>query len=53
MYSDFNIIKKEWADYTDDESLPVIPWIKNITTEPTKNNTDETWITVKPKKKRK
>jgi len=53
MYSDFNILKKEWADYTDDETLPVIPWIKNITAEPGKKNIYEQWITVKHKKKRK
>lgn len=52
MDPDFNILKKEWADYTDDETLPVIPWIKNITEEQEKKNIDKQWITVKYKKKR-
>jgi hypothetical protein len=37
---------KLWADYKDDEPLPIIPWAHNI-----KSQTN-IWITVQSKKKK-
>ena len=41
-----------WADYPNDDTLPIIPWVKLIKPE-SKQHITEQWVTVKSKKKRK
>lgn len=52
MFSNSNQQTKRWADYNNDELLPVIPWAPNVMTVIIKYEKSE-WITVKSKKKRK
>lgn len=41
---------KQWADYEDDNLLPIIPWAQNIKQVSIKSEPCE-WITVKSNKK--
>lgn len=43
---------KRWADYDDDDLLPIIPWAPHIKQVSLKSEPCE-WTTVKSKKKRK
>ena len=42
---------KRWADYEDDDLLPIIPWAPHIKQVSVKSEPSE-WTTVKSKKKR-
>ena len=41
---------KRWADYEDDDFLPIIPWAPHVKQVSPKSDTNE-WITVNSKKK--
>lgn len=55
MFSNSNQQTKRWADYNDDELLPVIPWAPHVIAVTIKYDKYEKseWTTVKSKKKRK
>lgn len=42
---------KRWADYEDDDLLPIIPWAPHVKQVSLKSEPSE-WTTVKSKKKR-
>jgi len=42
---------KRWADYEDDDLLPIIPWATHVKLVSLKSEPSE-WTTVKSKKKR-
>lgn len=42
---------KKWADYTDDEPLPQLPWINYNQPSDKDNVNDHEWITVTKKKR--
>lgn len=42
---------KKWADYTDDEPLPQIPWINNKRSNDKDNVNETEWIIVTNKKR--
>lgn len=46
-----NTETKRWADYEDDDLLPIIPWATHVKQVSIKSETSE-WTTVKSKKKR-
>ena len=50
-FSSYNQTKR-WADYEDDDLLPIIPWAPHVKQVSLKSETSE-WTTVKSKKKRK
>jgi hypothetical protein len=50
-FSSYNQTKC-WADYEDDDLLPIIPWAPHVKQVSLKSETSE-WTTVKSKKKRK
>lgn len=52
-YSSFgtHIETKRWADYDDDDFLPIIPWAPHVKQVSLKSEPSE-WTTVKSKKKR-
>jgi len=53
QYSSFgsNTETKRWADYEDDDLLPIIPWAPHVKQVSLKSEPSE-WTTVKSKKKR-
>ena len=45
---------KRWADYYDDDLLPIIPWAPHVKQIPNKSDSKSSeWTTVKSKKKHK
>ena len=51
LYFFSNTETKRWADYKDDDLLPIIPWAPHVKQVSIKSETSK-WITVKSKKKR-